>query len=174
VTAAATAFGSGSNQAVSDFRVDVLDSVTSERTAQAFSKWSGYLLDVAAAVGDATGTDKIVTPVTTGIKTVISIAADVSDSADDDAERAAAQELISQLEQQAGEVEGSFNGSYASQLKAKASDKFEEIGRFHTRKEYPQARMALKGCGVPMDATVTATKKSFLSQLRTKFKESKR
>jgi hypothetical protein len=75
---------------------------------------------------------------------------------------------------QAGEVEGSFNGSYASQLKADDSDKFEESGRFCTRKEFPQARTALKGCGVPMDATVTATNKEFLGQLRTKFEASKR
>lgn len=175
VTAAATAFGAGANDAVLGFRIDVLESVTSERNAQAFSKWSGYALDTVAACASLAGPKgAIVAAVAAALKTSIAMGADASDAEDDAAEKAAAQSLISQLEQQAGQVAGTFNSGYAGTLKAGSKDKFDEIGRFCTRKEFPQARSALKGCGVPMDATPGAASGEFLKQLRAKFAASKR
>jgi hypothetical protein len=174
VKIAAIAFGAGANSAVTNFRIDVLDSVTSERGEQTFSKWTGYVMDVAAAVGWFSPAGPTVQYITTGIKTVVAIGADDSDSADDDAERAAANELISQLATQAGEVVASFNKDFGSTMKSQSKDKFEEIGRFFARDEFPQARTALKGCGVPMDATPPETESVFLGQLRAKFAASKR
>lgn len=174
VKTAGLAFGSGASLAVTDFKTVVHKSVTSERDAQTFSKWTGYVMDVVAAIGGFTKAAPVVGAITTGVKTAVAIYADASDAADDAAEEAAAAQLISQLDQQASEVESSFNDSYGNTLKAQAKDRFDEIGRFIAREEFPQARSALKGCGVPMDATATGTKAQFLGQLQSKFAASKR